>query len=88
MRVLHQALREDGENYRGKIIENARRCAEEEIELVGYIVMGFYADGTFSLGFRIDKDRCQIPQTLLPAYVEEAVRRDIITAQDIDEALH
>lgn len=76
------------ENWRGKIIDAARRVAgfdEEGSALVGYVVIGLFSDGTSSLGYRWDKDRTPIPRTLMPTYIAEVIRRDLITAVEADE---
>lgn len=79
-----------GENWCGKIVENARKMAgydEEGARLVGYFIMGLYSDGTHSSAFRYDAKRSPIPRRLLPGYVAEVLREDMITIPDIDEKL-
>jgi hypothetical protein len=64
------------ESIRGKIIEHARWIADVEgPPLDGFIVIGLFADGKRSCGFRIPE---RIPRELLPSYVADIVRRDAI----------
>jgi hypothetical protein len=75
----------NGENWRGKIIENARAVAdydEPNSSLVGYLLIGIFHDGQTSVGFRYDKERCPVPRSLMPAWIAELVRRDMITAPE------
>jgi hypothetical protein len=83
VRVLNrEPINPDGEDWRGKIIANARGIAEqasEEAPLVGYLVVGIFEDGCSSIGYRYDPKRCPIPRTLMPAWIAEVIRRDLIT---------
>jgi hypothetical protein len=83
--VLHNAMPDKiddrEENWRGKIIEHARNIAghaTEEGPLDGFVVIGFFADGASSVGFRVP---ARIPAALLPGYVSELLRRDTVTSQ-------
>lgn len=89
IRVLHQETADAGgeENWRGKIVEHARMIAEDskpDAELVGFFVLGLFSDGSHSMGLRLDDDRCPIPRTLMPAYVEDIIRRDCITGPEAE----
>jgi hypothetical protein len=67
------------ENWRGKLIEHAKRIAgydEPKSELDGFLVIGMFSDGSTSIGLRIP-DR--LPRPLIPGYVAEILRRDVIT---------
>lgn len=64
------------ENLRGVMIGHAKMIAENQGELDGFLVIGLWADGTRSLGFRISP---RIPRELLPAYVAEMIRTDCVT---------
>jgi hypothetical protein len=78
----------NGESWRGKIIENAKAVAdydEADSELVGYLVLGIFSDGQTSLGFRVDKDRCPVPRSLMPSWIAELVRRDMIVAPEAED---
>ena len=81
-------LAPDEEDWRAKVVEHARAIAETATDaapLVGYFVIGFYADGDHNCGFRTDDDRNPIPRSLMPAYVEELVRRYAVTKYQAGE---
>lgn len=83
--VDRQPTNPDGENWCGTVVRNARAVAEHSTPtdpLVGYILVGFYAGGATSIGFRYDPERCVIPRSLMPAWIAEVVRRDMITASE------
>ncbi len=77
VRILDRVENEDGENYKGLIVKHARQIAENEGEMVGFVVIGIFADGGYSEGCRLHKD-AQIGRTMLPAYIAEIVRRSAI----------
>lgn len=91
LRIIDRVAKDPGgENWRGKIVDNARKIAgydEEDARLVGYFIMGLYSDGTHATAFRYDAKRSPIPRRLLPGYVAEVLREDMITIPDIDEKL-
>lgn len=80
--VLNNKRMDDGgEDWRGSIVKNARVTADMETPdapLVGYLMVGIYADGCTSTSFRYDSEQCPIPRALLPSWVAEVVRRDIL----------
>lgn len=58
------------------------RCARSiglENNLTGYLVIGLTEDGGFHCGFRWDDERSPIPRTLMPSYMAEVLRRELIT---------
>jgi hypothetical protein len=72
----------DDENWRGKIVESARNVAEfatDDNPLAGYAVIGLFADGASSVGWRYDPETAGVPRVLLPHWIAEVIRRDIIT---------
>lgn len=83
VRILErEAVNLDGDDWRGTILKAAKGVvshATDEQPLVGYFIMGIFADGTTSTGFRYDPSRCVIPRALMPAWVAEVIRRDMIT---------
>jgi hypothetical protein len=89
VRVLDRKIdNPNGENWRGKVIENAKAVAsydEEGSALVGYILIGIYSDGLTSVGFRYDPEQCPVPRSLMPAWVAELVRRDMIVAPEASD---
>lgn len=92
IRVLNsEPINPNGEDWRGKIIVDARGVADQATDdapLVGFIVIGMFSDGCTSVGFRYDKDRCPIPRALLPAWIAEVVRRDIVTAPEAEDTFN
>lgn len=74
VRVLRPAVRPDGESYKGLIVRHARMIADDEADMVGFVVVGIFADGTHNCGFRLDKD-ATVGRTMLPSYVADVVRR-------------
>lgn len=87
VRVLHNRIAEaGGEDHRGALLRNARAIADLAtlaVPLVGYVLIGIYEDGATSVGFRYDhENRNAIPRALLPAWVAEVIRRDIISAEE------
>lgn len=90
VRVLDRRLDPGhGENWRGKIINAARIIAEHGThgsDLVGYVIVGLFDDGAHSIGFRWDPDRVPVPRRLMPAYIEELVRENLITDHLIKES--
>lgn len=83
IRVLHRdAQNLEGENWRGDLIRHARTISEHDDDksaLVGFVIVGLFDDGATSVGYRWDKERVPVPRTLMPAYVAEVIRRDLIT---------
>ena len=77
--MLPTPVNHEGENLRGKMIEHARIIADNEGDMDGFIVIGFWADGARSMGFRVPQ---RIPRELLPAYVAEMVRTDACTEHE------
>lgn len=89
VRVLHTPMPnvcgDVAENYRGKMISAAKFMGDQNgngSELDGYIVMGLFSDGTSSMGYRFPE---RIPRALVPAYVGEILRRDVITEREAEQ---
>lgn len=82
VRVLNrEPINPEGEDWRGKIITNAKTIAEQGTDkapLVGYLVIGMFEDGTYSTGYRYDWERCPVPRVLIPAWIAEIIRTDMI----------
>lgn len=78
VRILNRQEREDGENYKGLIIQHARMIAETDEEMVGFVVIGLFADGSFNDSCRLDASGA-VGRTMMPSYVAEIVRRSVIT---------
>jgi hypothetical protein len=89
IRVLDRARPNlNGENWRGKIVESARNIGESGdagSELVGYVMVGMFSDGTSMVGFAYDAARSPIPRALMPSWVAEVIRRDFITSVEAED---
>lgn len=88
LRVLHNCSPIPADNWRGKFMEHSRAISEmgsPGSELVGYLVIGVFSDDAVSTAFRWNNPRSAIPRSLMPAYVAEIVRRDMVTAPEADE---
>lgn len=81
LHVLHTPMpnNEGEENWRGKMIENAKTIAGYDGDLDGYVVIGLWRDGARSLAYRFSP---RIPRDLMPSYVAEMLRRDAITEHE------
>lgn len=78
------------ENWCGEVVRSAKAVAsfsEPGSELCGYVVVGIYADGMHSLGFRYDESRARIPAALMPALVAELIRTDVVTQRKIEKMM-
>lgn len=77
---------DDEISWRGALVRAAKMVAENDHsgELAGYFIAGIFSDGATSTGFRYDPERCPIPRALMPAWIEEIVRRDMVTAVEAD----
>lgn len=87
LRVLHTPMpNADGEeNWRGKMIENAKGIASYEGDLDGYVVIGLWRDGRRSLAYRFSP---RIPRELMPSYVAEMLRREEIVKHEARETFN
>lgn len=88
LHVLHNTMPDDldgtAENWRGKLIEHAKAIAsydDNASALDGYVIVGLFADGKTSLAYRLPE---RIPQCLAPAYLNEVIRRDVITEREAE----
>jgi hypothetical protein len=55
--------------------------------MTGSIVIGVFSDGTASVGIRWDDD-CAVPKALVPSWIAEIVRRDLVTAAEAEGVFH
>ncbi len=81
VRVLHQQPEPfDCEmDYRGVLTKAAREIASGE-PLAGFVVIGIYPAGKVRVGYRYDTSAdWAISRTLLPSYIAEIIRRDVVT---------
>lgn len=86
--VLHNPMPNDldgnPENWRGKLRSHAAVISDQGTEigpLDGYIVIGLFADGGSSVAFRLPE---RLPACLVPGYVSEIMRRDVIVDREAE----
>lgn len=83
---------EGGEDWRGAIIRNARRIADtatDQDPLAGYVVLGLFESGSASIGFRYNFESHQaMPRMMIPTWVAEILRRDLIANEEAREVFH
>lgn len=68
-------------DFGARLLKCSRAIADDD-NLVGYVVVGLTEDGGYRCGFRWDDDRSPIPRTLLPSYIEEVLRREMVTGPE------
>tara|TARA_R100001530_G_scaffold119658_1_gene86877 strand:+ start:147 stop:452 length:306 start_codon:yes stop_codon:yes gene_type:complete len=56
--------------------------------MVGELVVGVFEDGSASVGLRWDKEASPIPPSLVPSWIAEIIRRDLITAAEAEGVFH
>jgi len=61
-----------------RLLGSARHISQSD-DLSGYLVIAFTESGAYQSAFRWDDDRSPIPRSLMPSYVAELVRREMIT---------
>jgi hypothetical protein len=93
VRVLRSQPGPDGgDDWRGAVVRNARKVADlatEDSPLVGYVLLGLYGDGATSVGYRYDTTaKGAIPRALLPSFIAEVVRRDLIANEGARDVFH
>lgn len=89
LHILNTPTGPHGENWAGKLITNAKKVAEYEApgcDLVGYLVFGLFSDGSHSSGFRWDANRSPIPRRMMPAFIAEIVREELVTEELAQQA--
>lgn len=72
-----------GSDMGATMMRHAREISQWE-GLVGSIVIGVFDDGKTSVAFRWDDEGCPVPRALVPAWLAEIARRELIT--DIEAA--
>lgn len=78
------------ENWAGRLVTSARGAAEHCAEsgpLTGFVIAAFYADGGTYTAFRWG-DESPANRNILPAYVAEIVRRDVITEPEANRVVN
>lgn len=85
--ILPGGKERDG-GFSEAVVSHANRIAEFDEPsdpLVATLVIGLYEKGTASVGWRCDNRRIPVPLSLLPAWIGEIVRRDIIVEGEARE---
>ena len=78
VRVLRRpVLAENG----AELIEHARILAGGD-RPINFVALSWTDDGAYSMGARL-RNESAIPLTLLPAWVAEAVRRELVTSRQV-----
>jgi hypothetical protein len=60
------------------LMANARELAEAE-DMTGYLIVSLHAGGGFNTAFRWNDKTSPVPRTLMPSYMAEIIRRELIT---------
>lgn len=75
------------ENDCGASMMRHARAISQWPEMTGALVIGVFKDGTASVGFNWDNS-CVIPRALVPAWIAEVVRRELVTAPEATKVFH
>jgi len=87
--VLQQA--EPRENRQGEVIRHAKLvcdASDPEDQLVGHLIVGFFESGKTSVGIYHNPDTCPIPRALVPSWLAEVIRRDLIVDAEATDVFH
>jgi hypothetical protein len=90
VRVLASKPGPDGkDDWRGALVRNAKTVAEMGTDadpLAGYVLVGIFCNGGVSVGYRYNFDAPNsIPRRLLPSFVAEVIREDLISGEKAGE---
>lgn len=85
--VLESKPGHDGkDDWRGALVRNAKAVAEMGTDadpLAGYVLVGIFASGRTSVGYRYNfESDHSISRLLLPSFVAEVIRRDVISGEE------
>lgn len=89
LHILTTPTSPHGEIWPGRLIANAKMVASYEkpgSALVGFMVIGFFSDGSHSSGVRWDAERSPVPRRMMPAYAAEIVREELVTIELAQQA--
>jgi hypothetical protein len=78
-----EGVRDPSSDIGAKLLEHARVIASAE-PVAGFAIISFDTDGRYRAGFRWDKELSPIPMCLVPAYVAEVFRRELITGDEAE----
>lgn len=65
-------------DFGARLLAAARSMAAHP-DMAGYLIVALTDDGAYRCAFRWDDERSPIPRTLMPSYMAEIVRREMIT---------
>ena len=69
----------DPENDMGASMMRHARAISQWPDMVGEIVIGVFKDGSASVAFRWDDQHSPVPRALVPSWIAEIVRREMVT---------
>lgn len=85
-RVIHGPP--EPENDMGATMMRHARQISQWPGLVGTMMVGVFDDGATSVAFRWNDESCPIPRSLLPSWMAEIVRRELITDIEAEKVFH
>ena len=75
---------QEPESDMGATMMRHARAISQWPGMVGEIVVGVFEDGSASVGLRWDKEASPVPAALVPSWIAEIIRRDLITAAEAE----
>lgn len=78
----------DPGNDMGAHLLRCSRSIAAEDGLCGVMILAVTEDGGYHSAFRWDDGKSPIPRTLMPSYVAEIVRRELITDIEAERVFH
>ncbi len=69
------------------LMMNARTVATNWHHLAGYVMVGWDRAGGYTMGWRYDPKDGGVPPALLPSWMAEVVRREIVTSQAVRDVI-
>ena len=93
VRVMTSKPGPDGkDDWRGALVRNAKAVAEMGTQadpLAGYVLVGIFRNGGVSVGYRYNSEEPNsIPRRLLPSFVAEVIREDMISGEKAREVFN
>jgi hypothetical protein len=82
---------EPRDNRQGELLRHAKLVAdasEDHDPLVGHLIVGFFKSGKTTVGIFHDPDTCPIPRALVPSWLAEIARRDLIIDAEATDVFH
>ena len=78
-------------NRQGEVIRHAKMVCDTSTpddELVGHLIVGFFGSGKTTVGIYHDPETCPVPRTLVPSWLAEIARRDLIVDAEATDVFH